>query len=419
MCLTIPAKVIQCRDNKALVWQHDKILEVDTSVLSDVSEGDWILYISDVAIKKIDKNDAAEINELLVSKPPIRTELLNSEFVRIIKDSKKGQLRKEEIVFLLNTEGLEMEALFREAEIARKTYIRDFICIHGIIEFSNFCGNNCKYCGLRKDNRYINRYRMDPEEVIETSVDAVNNRGYKLLVLQSGEDFYYTPEMLADIIRKIKSRCRVFIFLSIGDRDYGTYKLLREAGASGVLYRFETSNRELFKKIHDKDYERRFEHLKFMKELKYFIASGSLIGLPGQTTEDLAEDLMTVQRLGINMISIGPFIRCGNTPYSEEETGDFNMCLKMVAAARLMMKKARIPVATALETVDKVNGRRYAMRAGANALMFNLTPEKYCKDYKIYPDRFIERNSMLEKYALFNNDGSYRMLEQRLTSEIV
>lgn len=419
MCLTIPAQVIQYQNNKALVWQYDRVLEVDTSILPDIKEGDWILYISDVAIKKIDKDDAAEINELLVSKPPIRTELLNPGFAQIVKNSQTRQLSKEEIVFLLNTEGLEKEALFREAEIARKTHIRDFICVHGIIEFSNYCRNNCMYCGLRKDNRYINRYRMETEEIIETSVDSVNDRGYKLLVLQSGEDIYYTPEMLADIVKDIKSRCRVFIFLSIGDRDYAAYKLLREAGASGVLYRFETSNPELFGRIHNKDYGRRFEHLRFMKELKYFIASGPLIGLPGQTTDDLAEDLLTVQKLRINMVSMGPFIPCSNTPYTGEEPGDLNMCLKMISVARLMMKKARIPVATAIETVDRVNGRRYAMRAGANALMFNLTPERYHKDYTIYPDRFIEQNSMLEKYALFNNDGSYRMLEQRLTSGII
>lgn len=414
MCLTIPGQVIRCSGSKAIVWQYDRAMEVDISLLPDTKPGDWILYISSMAIKRIDKKDADEIMELLVSKPPIEMGLLDSRFVWIIKESRVRDLKRDELIYLLNSEGLEKEALFREAEITRKAYIRDFICVHGIIEFSNYCRNNCKYCGLRRDNTNIKRYRMEVNDIVDLAVDSVNGKGYKLLVLQSGEDLYYTKDMLVDMIKKIKSKCRVFIFMSIGDRDYETYKSLREAGASGVLYRFETSNKELFSQVHDKDFSRRFEHLRFIKELGYFIASGSLIGLPGQTTGDLAEDLLTVKGLSVNMISMGPFVPCEGTPFGNEPSGSIDISLKMISVARLLMKKIRIPVVTALETLDSVNGRRLAMRAGANALMFNLTPEEYCRDYKIYPDRFIERNSLLEKYALFKNDGSYEMLEKRL-----
>jgi biotin synthase len=419
MCLTIPAKVIQVNGNNAIVWQYDKAVTIDISFLSDIKEGDWLLYVSDTALKKIDSKDAEEMMELLASKPPLDIDLLNPKFVEVIKNSKIKELTREEIIFLLNSESLEQEALFREAEITRKTYIRDFICVHGIIEFSNYCGNNCNYCGLRKDNNLIKRYRMSVNEIVDTAIDAVNNKGYKLLVLQSGEDVFYTADMLAEIIRRIKVQCKVFIFISIGDRDYETYKKLREAGASGVLYRFETSNSVLFEKIHDKNFTKRFEHLEFLKKLGYFVATGSLIGLPGQSIKDLAEDLLTIKRLGINMVSSGPFIPCEGTPFADFSAGSVDMSLKFISVARLIMKKARIPVVTALETIDQEKGRRYAMRAGANALMFNLTPDKYFNDYKIYPNRFIERNSMIAKYALFNNDGSYKMLEERLNNEII
>lgn len=419
MCLTIPAQVMRCEKNKAIVWQYDKAVDVDISLLPDIMPGNWILYISKTAVKRIDEKDAIEIMELLVSKPAISIELLDERFVEVMRHSRVRNLTKEEIVYLLRTEGLEKEALFREAEITRKTYIRDFICVHGIIEFSNYCRNNCLYCGLRMDNNSIRRYRMGVDDIVSTAVDAVINKGYKLLVLQSGEDRFYTKDKLVDIVREIKSRCRVFIFMSIGDRDYETYKDMREAGASGVLYRFETSNPELFSKVHDKNFSRRFEHLEFMKKLSFFIASGSLVGLPGQTVEDLADDLLVMQKLGLNMISMGPFLPCPFTPFSEEKPNSIDIILKMISTARLLMKKVRIPVATALETLDPVNGRRLAMRAGANALMFNLTPEEYINDYQLYPNRHIEKNSILEKYALFKNDGSYEMLEKRLAGEVV
>lgn len=419
MCLTIPAQILRCEGNKAVVLQYDKTVEVNISFMPDVKPGDWILYISSVAIKKIDKTDAEEILELLESKPQLDIAELDPKFVDIIKDSKVRNLTKDEIIYLLKTEGLEREALYREAEITRKTYIRDFICVHGIIEFSNHCRNSCNYCGLRNENSGIKRYRMEPDEVIDCAVNAVNIKGYKLLVLQSGEDTYYSKEMLVRIVKEIKSKCKVFIFISIGDRDYDTYKELKDAGVSGVLYRFEVSNPLLAEKVHDKDINERFKHLEFMKELGYFIASGSIIGLPGQTVEDMAMDLLTMKKLGINMISMGPFVPCSNTPYNDKPHGMIDINLKMISVARLMMKNIRIPVVTALETLDPVRGRGLALRAGANALMFNLTPEKYCIDYMIYPERFIERNSIFEKYALFNNDGSYQMLEERLSEEVL
>ena len=260
---------------------------------------------------------------------------------------------------------------------------------------------------------------MEPEEIIECAVQAVEKKGYKLLILQSGEDTFYTDEMVEKIIGEIKKRCRCFLFLSSGERGYESYKRLKEAGASGVLLRFETTNESLFKKIHPhgKDYRSRFEHLRFLKELGYFIATGSLVGIPGQKPSDIARDLIAIKEYA-DMASIGPFIPTPGTPLADYPAGDAELTLKAVAIIRLMMKKVRLPVVTAFETLAGEDGRRRALNSGANSLMLNLTPELYRPLYKIYPDKFFDVDSIWERYGLFNYDASYAMLEKNMAKEI-
>ena len=419
MCLTIPAQVIKLEDNRAIIRGSDGIKEVKGPLIPNLKVGDWILYISNLALEKISKNDAREIIELLENSQNVDIAKLSSQFKDIIEASRFRNLTKDEIIYLLNTQGLEKEALFSEANIIRKTYLKDFICIHGIIEFSNYCKNDCLYCGLRKENRALRRYRMSIDEIVDTAERAVHKKGYKLLVLQSGEDYFYTTEILCEIIKKIKKKCRVFIFISIGERNYECYKKMKEVGASGVLFRFETSNPELFKKLHPqgKNFKKRFEHLKFMRELGYFIATGSLIGLPGQTIEDLADDILTMKKWA-HMISMGPFLPCDNTPLGNSPAGDVETNFKMSAILRLLMKNVRIPVVTALETLAGEVGRKRALQAGANSLMFNLTPAEYRPLYKIYPDKFYQEESIWEKYGLFKYEESYKMLEERMQKEL-
>jgi len=425
MCLTIPAEVIKLKKSKAIIKDFEGKKEINTILVPDLRVGDWLLYISDKAVKKISKSEAKEIIELLEQDQTVDIPKLNRKYKKIIEKSKTDRLTKKEIVYLLNLEGREKEALYSEANITRKTYLKDFICIHGIIEFSNFCKNDCFYCGLRKGNKKLTRYRMEIPEIVKTAERAVNKKGYKLLVLQSGEDYFYTDEMLSEMIKKIKERCQVFIFMSIGERGYQCYKKMKEAGASGVLFRFETSNPKLFKKLHPqgKNFQNRFEHLKFMKKLGYFIATGSLIGLPGQKIEDLANDILQIKKWA-DMISLGPFVPAENTPLSnapnDEKTKQWKieMNLKMIAVLRLIMKEARIPVTTALETLAGEEGRKRALRAGANSLMFNLTPEKYRPFYKIYPDKFYQKENIWEKYGLFKYEESYQMLQERMIREL-
>jgi biotin synthase len=420
MCLTIPAQITKLEEGKAVVRENNRFKQVRISLVPDLKVGDWILYINDLALEKIPKNEAKKIWELL--KAPhqkIDISKLSGKFKDIIQASKSRDLTKKEIAYLLQTKGLEQKALFSEANLVRKTYIKDFICIHGIIEFSNFCKNDCFYCGLRMENKKLKRYRMSIDEIVKRADWAVNKKGYKLLVLQSGEDYFYTDDMLAEIIRKIKERRRVFVFMSVGERGYDCYKKMKDAGASGTLFRFETSNPELFKRLHPqgKKIESRFEHLRFMKELGYFIATGSIIGLPGQTIEDMVDDILVIQKYG-HMVSMGPFVPCDNTPFSEEKAGDPEMNLKMMAVLRLLMPGARIPAVTALKTLLGEEGRKRALLAGANSLMFNLTPAKYRPLYKIYPNKFFKKEEMWENYGLFKYEESYKMLEERMTKEI-
>ncbi|MFC1811049.1 [FeFe] hydrogenase H-cluster radical SAM maturase HydE [Patescibacteria group bacterium] len=425
MCLTIPAKVIEIRDQKAIIDKDGQKFEIDIRSLDLLNVGDWVLYMSDIAVQKVSADDAKEILELLEHVQKTDPDKLNKRFIETVKASKKRKLKQEEIEYLLNINGPELEALFSEAEMMRKTYIKDFFCIHGIIEFSNYCVNDCNYCGLCCENTAIRRYRMTDNEIIEAVGNAAD-KGYKLFVLQSGEDPYYTKEKLVNLIGRIKEKHKVFVFISIGERDFDTYKALKDARADGVLFRFETSNPQLFAKIHNsvlstssvpgthKSLKTRFEHLKFMKELGYFIASGSIVGLPGQTIADLAQDIITIRDNEFDMVSMGPFVPCQNTPFAKEKPGSTDIMLKMIAILRLEMKDTRIPVVTAHETLDPEKGRKKAIKAGANAMMFNITPEKYQPHYEIYKRKEALDREMWEKYGLYNSEESYKMLEEKL-----
>lgn len=421
MCLTIPAQVVAREGQKAIIQDREQSKKVDISAVPGVKKGDWILYISNQAIKKLSSKDAKEILDLLIEKrKKIDFKEISPQFRKIITKSKKGFLDKKDIIYLLNSKGQEKQTLFSEANTVRQAYLKDFICIHGIIEFSNFCKNDCFYCGLRCQNRQLKRYRMDINEIVRAADQAVNQKNYKLLVLQSGEDYFYTDDDLIKIITKIKQKCRAFIFMSVGERGYDCYKKMKQAGASGVLFRFETSNPKLFKKLHlkGKNFKSRPEHLKFMRELGYFIATGSIIGLPRQTAEDLADDILMIKKWA-NMVSMGPFVPCDNTPLVNYPHGDPEMNLKMITVLRLLMPETRIPVVTALETLLGEKGRKRALQAGANSLMFNLTPAKYRSLYRIYPDKFFKKEEMWEKYGLFKHEESYQMLEQRMQKELL
>ncbi len=399
MCITLPAKVINTNGTIAEIDNNGRRQSVRIGTTEPLSPGDWVLTTADFLIKKIDDLEAREIFSLLGHYQDINPEIIDSKLKEILSARGQRDLTKEEIVYLLSLEDEKsLRALYSEANIIRKTSIKDHICVHGIIEFSNNCKNNCLYCGLRRDNKEKITYRLEPEEIICTAVKAVNDKGYKLLVLQSGEDDWYDEQKLLDIVSGIKERCRVFLYLSIGDREIELYQKLKQAGANGILMRFESSNPEIYARMHDgESLAERLNRIKELKQLGYIISTGPIIGLPGQTTGDLADDILTMKDIGQFMPSMGPLVPSANTPLLNEQVIDSKIILKVIATMRLTVPSARIPVTTAMETLYGMEFRQQAFLAGANSVMLNLTPEKYRNNYYIYANKFFDQEKKIRK----------------------
>jgi len=306
----------------------------------------------------------------------------------------KDELTKEDIIFLLKLSRQEdLGKLFYRADQIRKRYIGEQVFIRGILEFSNYCKNDCLYCGIRKGNLKLKRYRIDPDEVIKIAENAVNKLGFKTVLLQSGEDESYDSDVIEKVIKKILERCDCRVALSIGERSFDEYRRFYNAGAKRCLVRFETSNKELFEKLHPKSsltknsYDERIELIKELKKIGYEVGTGPMIGLPGQKIEDLAEDVLFYDKLNINMAGMGPFICHNDTPLVGSSDGTFEMGLKMIAVTRLVCKDIFISATTAMQTLNRTNGRELALQAGANLLMPNITPKKYREMYQLYPNK--------------------------------
>lgn len=290
-----------------------------------------------------------------------------SELVEILKDDSKN------------------EWLFKLADEVRKENVGDEVHLRGLIEFSNICKCQCKYCGLRSPNKNINRYRILKDELLEYAQNAVE-MGYKTLVLQSGEDDFYTKERMVEIIKEIKN-LDVALTLSLGERSSDDYKAFRDAGADRYLIRIETTDRELYKQMHpNMDFDNRLRCLKDLKELGYEVGTGCLVGLPNQTIESLADDILFFREINADMVGIGPFIPHPQTPLKDAATGSFTLALKVMALTRVMLPDINIPATTAMETINP-NGRIIALQSGANVVMPNVTTSEYREKYEIYPNK--------------------------------
>lgn len=293
-------------------------------------------------------------------------------------------LSKNEIVRLLADEQNE-PALLKRADRIRKKYVGDAIHLRGLIEFSNICRNNCLYCGIRRGNGKVARYRMKEDELIETARRAAA-LGFKTVVMQSGEDMYYTQEKMCRIIEAIK-KFDVAVTLSIGERSYGDYKAFREAGADRYLMRIETTDKDLYHRLDPgMSWQHRYECLLMIKELGYELGSGIMVGLPGQSLESIAADLMFLRRLGVDMAGIGPFIPHPETPLAGEPGGSLHLALRTMAIMRLLLPDINIPATTAMESLHP-DGRMMALLGGANVVMPNVTEGEYRKLYELYPGK--------------------------------
>jgi len=292
----------------------------------------------------------------------------------------------EWLVPLLDCAEDDAPALYAAADRVRAEHVGDAVHLRGLIEFSNICRKDCAYCGLRRHNGDVERYRLDPETIVETA-KAAAKLGYHSVVLQSGEDLWFTADRLAEIIRGIKASTDLAITLSAGERDRETYRIWREAGADRYLLRIETTDPELFAALHpDDDLSERMQCLYNLRELGYQLGSGVMVGLPGQTAAHLAKDVMWLHKLGAEMIGVGPFIPHPNTPLQGTTGGTVERTLRLVAVLRLVFPDAHLPATTAMGTLHPL-GRERALQAGANVVMPNVTPTDHRAKYEIYPDK--------------------------------
>lgn len=301
----------------------------------------------------------------------------------INKAKSEHDLTKDEIIFLLSCE--DGSLIFKAADEIRKQYVGDEVHLRALIEFSNICRCNCVYCGLRSQNRDVERYRLSKKQILESAQKAADF-GYKTIVLQSGEDVFFTADYLAEIIKEIKN-LDVAVTLSIGERTFEEYKILKDAGADRFLLRIETTDKKLYEKCHpNANFENRVRCLRDLKKLGFETGTGCLVGLPEQTIESLADDILFFKDLDADMIGIGPLIVHPHTPLKDKPNGNFDLALRVMSLTRLLMPDINIPATTAMETLNP-QGRIIALQSGANVVMPNLTDNDARVKYEIYPNK--------------------------------
>jgi biotin synthase len=294
-------------------------------------------------------------------------------------------MEKGEILFYLNNPE-KFEIVRQLADKIRMEYCGDSVHLRGIIEFSNYCHNNCCYCGLKRDNKNIIRYRMSVEEVINRAVE-IASLGIKTVVLQSGDDLNYSCCDICDIVNKIKEKTDMAITLSIGERENSEYKAFKDAGADRYLLRFETSNEHYYKVLHPgQTLKRRLEILDILRKFDYQVGTGFIIGLPEETDNDLCNNIILLKDISPDMIGLGPFVSQSDTPYNNYPNGDITKTLTVLALVRITTKNTHIPATTAIGTIDK-DGLFKALNSGANVIMPDFTPMIYKENYNIYDNK--------------------------------
>ena len=305
---------------------------------------------------------------------------------------------KQQIYEWLKEDNLDKLAdLFIHADQVRAENVGDEIHLRGLIEISNKCPRLCEYCGLNASNKKINRYSLTRDEIFEC-IKTTTELGYGTVVMQAGEDKNFDPEYIAEIVREIKSTTKLAITISLGEWPDSVYQLWKNAGADRYLLKFETSDRQLFERIHPGSALHRLEILPQLQKIGFETGSGVMVGLPGQSFETLAQDIMLFAQLNLDMIGVGPFIPDPDTVLGSEPEKyllDENnqvpnseiMALKAIALTRIMCPNTNLPVTTSLSTLNRQSGLEKALKCGGNVIMPNITPLKYRADYQIYPGK--------------------------------
>jgi len=294
-------------------------------------------------------------------------------------------MERDELIAALSPD-FDPSGIFALADRTRREYAGDGVHLRGLIEFSNHCRRRCYYCGIRAGNTKVRRYRLTSDQILACARTAVA-LNYKTIVMQSGEDPAWGPGELAALVEKVKRETALAITLSVGEHTREDYRTLRAAGADRFLLRFETSDRKLFSMLKpDSDYDQRFRCLSWLKDAGFQVGSGVMAGLPGQSAESMADDILLFKKLELDMIGIGPFIANPDTPLGGAGSGTLDAALRMVALTRIVTKNTHIPATTAMGTLDP-QGRQKALQCGANVLMPNISPTEHRVDYSLYPGK--------------------------------
>jgi len=312
-------------------------------------------------------------------------------------------LSDAELSTLLETDRFDPE-LLRRAEDRRREFYGSDVYLRGLIELTNYCKNDCFYCGIRRSNALPDRYRLSLDEILNCCKVGYE-LGYRTFVLQGGEDPFFNDDRIVEIVSDIRKRYQdCAITLSLGEHSRESYQRFFDAGANRYLLRHETANSDHYAKLHPNSMslEHRKQCLWHLKEIGYQVGSGFMVGSPFQTMECLIEDLRFLQQLKPSMIGIGPFIVHRDTPFAHYPSGSLTLTLRLIAVLRLMFPYALIPATTALGTIDPL-GREMGLRAGANVVMPNLSPVEVRKKYELYDNKLHTEKEAAENKALLAN----------------
>ena len=301
----------------------------------------------------------------------------------------QNRLNREEWIQLIEGRTPKLaQYIFEKARKIRQAYYGTDVYIRGLIEFTNYCKNDCYYCGIRRSNSRAHRYRLSEEQILRCCHQGYT-LGFRTFVLQGGEDGYFTDERMVSLVKEIrKNHPDCAITLSIGERSYDSYLALFEAGADRYLLRHETWDEEHYRLLHPPalSAKHRQQCLWDLKKIGYQVGTGYMVGSPFQTAENLADDMLFLEELIPQMVGIGPFIPHHDTPFKDQAAGTLELTLYMLGLIRLMLPKVLLPATTALGTIDE-KGRELGILAGANVVMPNLSPENVRKDYLLYDNK--------------------------------
>jgi len=329
---------------------------------------------------------------------------------------KDKNLSDDELTAILET-NIYDNSLFESADRVRKSVYGTDVYLRGLIEFTNYCKNNCYYCGIRCGNTTLSRYRLSQQEIM-SCCETGHKLGYRTFVLQGGEDDFFKDELLCRIISEIKTTypdCA--LTLSIGEKPYKSYKAYFDAGADRYLLRHETADEEHYQKLHPKELslQNRKECLWNLKEIGYQVGSGFMVGSPFQKTEHLIKDIRFLQELKPEMIGIGPFLTHSDTPFKDQKSGSLELTLRLLSILRLMFPHVLLPATTALGTISP-DGRELGLKAGANVVMPNLSPVQVRKQYSLYDNKICTGEEAAECKGCLErrvNAAGYQMVVSR------